>query len=190
MPLFNQLQKPIEATYAGPITRVFQRGANTFQDLVMQGEIPMFGSATPLASFLTGNTLELEDEEGAARLSPFGQFDLAGKYGSVGFNPYQRQMSASFRNPQNNFAVQGQVGLGPPGYDNLSAQIGFSLGNPQMPVMVPNRIPISGLPPEDAAPPMSEARAFAENKITNFYDRKRLANPNFYTGITTAPPPL
>ena len=190
MPFFNQPQQIVEETYSGPVTQVFQRGANTFQDLVMQGKIPMFGSATPLASFLTGNTLELQDEEGSARLSPFGQFDLAGKYGSIGFDPFQRKMSATITNPQNNFSVLGQVGLGPIGYDDLSAQIGFSLGNRQAPVMVPNRIPMSGLPPEDTAPPMSEARAFAENKITNFYDRKRLANPNFYTGITTAPPPL
>ena len=185
------LLKPEEQTYSGSLTDVFQKGGQTFQRLLTAGQAgELFGPGTSLLQGLSGNGFQVSDETGGASLSPYGDFQIAGKYGGFGINPFQRKVSASYTNPNNTFSIDGSYGMGPQGFYDPTGNINFRFGQGPRPVMAPNQIQIGGLPSQNTTPSVSEAREFVDNQANDYYTQKRLANPNFYKGVITAPPEL
>jgi hypothetical protein len=155
-----------------------QQGGEAFQDLLTTGKLgPLFGQATPLLQQFTGKGLNISDETGTATISPQGDFDLAGKYGSFQINPLGRKVGATYINPENKFSIGGSIGMGTKDFYNPTAEINFSLGQGPQPVMTPDQINIEGLPlnPQDI-PSMSPARLY-EMQQTSRYQQ---ANPTYY----------
>ena len=165
-------------SYSGSLTDAFQKGGQTFQRLLTTGQLGnLFGPGTSLLKGLSGNGFDVSDETGRASLSPYGDFQIAGKYSGVGINPFERKVSASYTNPDNTFSIDGSYGMGPQGFYDPTGNINFRFGQGPQPVMTPNQIQIQGLPEsEQEQPYISPARLYEMQQTTNYQQN----NPGYY----------